>query len=125
MNSCKNLATPKRFEPTVYTGSIPPPGAQVLPGTPQTRIDIPKKTVKSCLVTAAAQGYGYAGLEYHGECWVGPKPSSPKKLNVGLCNALCDDDKLSYCGGGYPAALSLYELKRKTSSRRHLSADMH
>ncbi|BGO96168.1 hypothetical protein NBRC10512_006679 [Rhodotorula toruloides] len=149
MTSCKNLATPKRFKPTVYEGNIPPPGAHVLPGTPQTvtkygqwtykgcfadnnpgrafpkRIDIPKKTVQSCLDTAAAQGYGYAGLEYHGECWVGPKPSSPKKLNVGLCNALCDDDNLSYCGGGYPAAFSLYELKRKTSSRRHLLSDMH
>lgn len=42
-----------------------------------------------------------------------------------LCNALCDDDNLSYCGGGYPAAFSLYELKRKTSSRRHLLSDMH
>ncbi|GEM11805.1 WSC domain protein [Rhodotorula toruloides] len=149
MASCKHLKPPKRFKATVYEGAIPPVGAQVLPGTPQTvtkygqwsykgcfadnnpnrafpkRIDVPKKTVQSCLDTAAAQGYGYAGIEYHGECWVGPKPSSAKSLNIGLCNALCDDDNLSYCGGGYPAAFSLYELKRKTSSRRHLPSDMH
>jgi len=31
--SCPDMTNPERFTPTVYTGNIPPPGAQVVAGS--------------------------------------------------------------------------------------------
>ncbi|TNY20177.1 hypothetical protein DMC30DRAFT_417220 [Rhodotorula diobovata] len=143
--SCLNMASTERFTPTVYMGNIPPPGAQVVAGTPetvtsyknwtylgcfadsQTNRAFPQsilgvQSVDACLDAAAEAGWGWAGLEYYGECWVGSSYPGTDELNVGWCDSVCNDDPSQYCGGGpNVAAFSLYQLKRSSSNMTRLA----
>ncbi|GAA6057272.1 hypothetical protein JCM3770_004527 [Rhodotorula araucariae] len=143
---CANQTEPERFTPTVYTGNIPPPGANGLPGTPETvlayknwsylgcfadnqtarafphAIELAVPSVDACLDAAAAAGYGWAGVEYYGECYAGPWYPATDELNVGWCYSVCNGNATQYCGGGPgKAAFSLYELKRSSSTPTRLA----
>ncbi|GAA5993426.1 hypothetical protein JCM10908_002183 [Rhodotorula pacifica] len=141
MKSCPDLVLPPIFEETtVYTGDLPPPGANTIAGAPKTlmsstgykymgcysdsgarslpkQLTIETKTVASCLTAAKQAGYTIAGLEYGGECWAGNKlGTASKEIDYSKCNMKCGDASDQICGG--PSALSLYNLGSKQHARR-------
>ncbi|KPV72906.1 uncharacterized protein RHOBADRAFT_55573 [Rhodotorula graminis WP1] len=147
--SCTDVPYPERFTPTVYPGDIPPLGAEVVDGTPETVVSyqdwtylgcfadnqtarafphsiLNVESVDACLDAAADAGYGWAGLEYYGQCWVGPLYPATAKLDIGWCSSVCNGNSTQYCGGGPSvSAFSLYQLKRPSTNttrieKRHL-----
>ncbi|GAA5933834.1 DUF1996 and WSC domain-containing protein [Sporobolomyces koalae] len=149
-STCPNLKTPSLFsKPAVYDGTVAPPGAQVVKGTPRVAISYkeykylgcyedkgprllsktlnPKlKSVKACLDLARSKGYVYAGLEYGGECYVSNvKPAQSKRIGYDKCSMTCVDDGSTICGG--PSALTAYRLVRPVSNRhkRQDSGHLH
>ncbi|GAA5864355.1 hypothetical protein JCM5353_000271, partial [Sporobolomyces roseus] len=119
-----SIKTPSLFSsPSVYNGTVVPPGSKVVKGTPRvvTSYDhykyvgcyedkgprllsktlLPKsRTVRSCLDAASAKGYKYAGLEYGGECYASHiKPAQNKIIGYDRCSMICEGDAKEICGG--------------------------
>ena len=65
-------------------------------------------TVQQCLDLAASRGYGYAGLEWYGECWAAFSAPLGGQIDESYCNLPCSSDSAHLCGGG--GALSYYRL---------------
>jgi hypothetical protein len=86
--------------------------------------------IETCLALASAGKYAYAGLEWHGECWVRSFLSStssclsltlhysqgandisaPGKVqDASACTLLCNENNLQQCGGD--SAIDVYKSK--------------
>ncbi|GAA6063766.1 hypothetical protein JCM10212_006262 [Sporobolomyces blumeae] len=131
-NTCPNLETPSLFSRVMtFNGTVVPPGAQVVKGTPRTRLSFkgykylgcyedkgprlfsttlspPKRSVRSCVDLAKKRGFAYAGIEYGGECYASnEKPAQAKKVGYDRCKMTCDDDSTDVCGGPNARIVSL------------------
>jgi hypothetical protein len=61
-----------------------------------------------CVAYCDANGYTVAGTEYAGQCFCGNALGSASvKVSDGLCNMVCEGNKMQLCGGGL--ALTVYE----------------
>jgi len=140
-----SLPVPAIFAKTVaYSGKFPPPGSNVVAGTPVvvTRYQgwkylecysdsgssralskqlTAQKSVNGCLNAAKAAGFKYAGLEYGGECWAGNSlSSSSKPIGYSKCDMPCAaKPSKQLCGGGQ--ALTLYQFVGTTAKAKRAS----
>jgi WSC domain len=64
-------------------------------------------TVESCVSAAAAAGYRYAGLQWHGQCYAG-NTIGYQPLAASSCNTACSANSNEACGGAW--ANSVYEI---------------
>ena len=46
-------------------------------------------------------GYGFAGLQYGGECWIDHSPPDNEQKDDSECNMNCRNDSSQKCGAGY------------------------
>jgi hypothetical protein len=58
------------------------------------------ETVESCVQKAAAAGYVYAGLQYHGECYAGNTLGYTQAADA-ECNTSCNANPAEMCGGSW------------------------
>ncbi|GAA5869831.1 hypothetical protein JCM16303_001811 [Sporobolomyces ruberrimus] len=144
-STCLNLSLPALFSKvSTYNGTVTPPGAQVVKGTPKVTLSYndykylgcyedkgprllskslnPKsQSVKACLDMAKKRGYMYAGSEFGGECWASnTKPVQNKRIGYDKCYMTCNDDGKTICGG--PSALTVYRPASSTSKRHKRDA---
>ena len=64
-------------------------------------------TIQKCIYLCGSNGYTYAGLEYHDECYCGNEPEGGFVWTwQDRCSASCSGDRRQDCGGS--SALSIY-----------------
>jgi hypothetical protein len=57
-------------------------------------------TVESCIETARANGYVFAGLQFFGHCFAG-NDLGYSQVDESECNTPCDANNFEFCGGGW------------------------
>jgi hypothetical protein len=58
-------------------------------------------TTESCITSARAKGYAYAGLQYGGECFAGDTLGFSKEYNDSKCYRKCSANNTEVCGGDW------------------------
>jgi hypothetical protein len=78
-----------------YVGCYTDSSTRALPVFKGYRYDMtPQKCVALC------EGYGYAGVQWHGECWCGNTLGYQLRTDS-ECNTACNGDPTQRCGGGW------------------------
>lgn len=66
-----------------------------------------QQTVQDCIEACDRAGYGYAGLEFGGECWCGNAINpAAQPASADDCSMPCNDNRAELCGG--PDRLNIY-----------------
>lgn len=58
-------------------------------------------TVASCVALARQLGFGFAGLQFHGQCWAGDSKGFALAKSPAECDTPCTADTTQNCGGGW------------------------
>ncbi|ATY61133.1 WSC domain protein [Cordyceps militaris CM01] len=101
-----------------YAGCFKDTSNRALNG--KVRPNIGSMSNEKCVAECKKLGFSAAGTEYGGQCYCGNELESSERLEESACNAACEDNASSMCGGSW--ALSVYsetgEVSMKNSQRR-------